>query len=557
MAPAALFGAALFGALANWDLQTSAGCTTLIPMGAHHHPTRRDVLNSIPLIGAGSVLLPRERLCAQRPDTETPGVIRGALSDEGTGRAVAAKIRVTNTASGEVYLPAGAIKTMPQRTKPDTRHYFYGRGSYEAAVPPGRYRVEVVRGIDYEAEVQFTEVGAGITHVHDFRLRPLQDMKAAGWYSGNTHTHYHLEIDEDPDERLRMVPPAEALDVSCISYLIRNDSPYITNRYRVGRLPEFSKHGTIMDMGEEARNNSTFGTIGYGHCLFLNIPRLVGPVSTGLLSWDGKAPDFPTLSMLCEQARRIGGTTIWCHNGMGMELPAAVALGHVDVFNLADGLDADYERYYSLLNAGFRLPISSGTDWWIYDHNRVYVKVEGEFNYDNWIAGLRAGRTFVTNGPLIEFTVDGAGPGAVREGLDPAKPVRIRARAVSRLPFDRLEIVQDGEVVAEALAAGQREARLEREISVRRGGWIAARVRSAAKTHAGTKVFAHTSPVYLRVPDTPHRQAQACGGFIDEMENSMRFIRKNYSFASKADQAIAIGRFEQGRAEYIRLAGAC
>ena len=70
-------------------------------------------------------------------------------------------------------------------------------------------------------------------------------------------------------------------------------------------------------------------------------------------------------------------------------------------------------------------------------------------------------------------------------------------------------------------------------------------------------MFGHTSPVYLRVPGTPHRQAEACGGFIDEMENSMRFIRKNYNFASKADQAIAIGRFEQGREEYIRLAGAC
>jgi hypothetical protein len=27
--------------------------------------------------------------------------------------------------------------------------------------------------------------------------------------------------------------------------------------------------------------------------------------------------------MLCEQAKKIGGTTIWCHNGNGMELPVA------------------------------------------------------------------------------------------------------------------------------------------------------------------------------------------------------------------------------------------
>jgi hypothetical protein len=522
-------------------------------MGRHHHPTRREVLESIPILGSCNLLVPQNLLLSQKSDTRPSGEIRGKLLDAASGVPVAAKLRVTNTASGETYLPTHAIKTMPQRTSPGVRHYFYARGEYDVAVPPGRYSIEVVRGIDHEVETQFTEIGAGITHTLDFHPRRIKDMHAGGWYSGNTHTHYHLEIDEDPDDRLRIVPPAEALDVSCISYLIRGDSPYITNRYPIGRLPEFSKHGTIMDMGEEARNNSRFETIGYGHCLFLNIPRLIEPVSTGLLSKDTGAADFPTLSMLCEQAKRIGGITIWCHNGMGMELPVGVALGHVDAFNLADGLDADYGRYYRLLGAGFRLPVSSGTDWWIYDHNRVYVKCEGGFNYENWIAGIRAGRTFVTNGPLIELKVDGHEPGATIETIDPTKPLRVEAQAVSRLPFDRLEIIQDGEVVAESLAAGQRESRLEREVAVTRGGWVAARVLSSAKTHAGTKVFAHTGPVYLRVPGTPYRHAESCGAFIDEIEESKRFIRKNYKFASQADLAIAMGRFEKGRERYIEL----
>jgi hypothetical protein len=167
---------------------------------------------------------------------------------------------------------------------PDRRHYFYVKGAYEIAVPAGRYRIEAVRGICHEPAVEFTEVGAGITHQADLTIPRLRDLRSTGWYSGNTHTHYHLEIDEDPDERLRTVPPAEDLDVSVISYLIRNDSPYITNKYPIGRLPEFSRNGTLVDMGEEARNNRTFGDFGYGHCLFLNIPRAIEPVSTGLLS---------------------------------------------------------------------------------------------------------------------------------------------------------------------------------------------------------------------------------------------------------------------------------
>ncbi len=521
-------------------------------MGHTPHLSRREILQAIPLLGRGSLLLPVSVLRGQRPDTSAPAIIRGSLADGATGQPVAAKICVINTNTDEVCLPERAIKSMPKPSKPGVRRYFYAKGSYEIAVPPGRYRIEVVRGISHEAAVEYTEVGSGITHVLDFRIPVLKDLHASGWYSGNTHTHYALEIDEDPDDRLRMVPPAEALDVSVISYLIRGDSPYITNRYPVGRLPQFSRDGTIMDMGEEARNNHTFGEFGYGHVLFLNIPRAVEPVSTGLLSKTPNAPDFPTLSMLCTEARRLGGTTVWCHNGSGMESPVAAALGEMDAYNLADGLEADYDRYYRLLNCGFRLPASSGTDWWIYDHNRVFVQVEGGFNYDNWIAGLRAGRTFISNGPLLELRVNDKGPGAT---IDASGPLRISANVISRLPFDRLQIIYNGEIVAERSARNQREVKFDEEISVDRGGWIAARVGSSAKTHAGTTVFAHTSPVYVQVADTPRRIAESAGAFVDEIERSMRFIRKNFRFAKDADRAIALGRFGSAKDVFGRIAG--
>src|SRR5262245_41907678 len=161
-------------------------------MGHGPHLSRREILQTIPVLTSGSLLLPLSVLRGQKPDTRTPGVIRGALLDGNTGQPVAAKIRVTNTASGEAYVPAHAIKTMPQRTAPGVRHYFYARGAYEVAVPPGRYQIEVVRGICHQEAVEFTEVGSGITHVHDFRIPVLKDLKASGWYSGNTHTHYHL-----------------------------------------------------------------------------------------------------------------------------------------------------------------------------------------------------------------------------------------------------------------------------------------------------------------------------------------------------------------------------
>jgi len=518
----------------------------------YQYLSRREILQGIPVLSGWGVLRAAEG--PQGPAEELPkGTLRGRLVDASSGQPVAAKIRVTHLASSQVFLPAGTVKTMPKQPRSGKGRYFYARGSFEVALPPGKYRIEVVRGICHQAVVSEVEIAPGATRLLECRTPLLEDLQRSGWYSGNTHTHYHLDLEETPDERLKIVPPAEALDVSVISYLIRNQLPYPSNALPIGRLPQFSRDGTLVDMGEECRNNRPNNQIGYGHCLFINIPRLVEPVSTGMLSRAQGAPDFPTLSMLCAEARKIGGMTLWCHDGAGMETPVAIALGVVDAFNLGDGNDTRYDRYYQFLNCGFRLPASSGTDWWIYDHNRVFVRVKGNFTYEAWIAGLRAGGTFVTNGPLLELTVNGRGPGeVVRAG----SRVKVVARALSRVPFERLELVHDGAVIAERLATANREARLEAVVPVERSGWMAVRIGAGThKTDTGYTPFAHTTPVYLEVKGKPQLRAEAARGFALEIERSCEFIRKSYRFAKDADQAMALGRFEEAGRFYARMAG--
>jgi len=181
----------------------------------------------------------------------------------------------------------------------------------------------------------------------------------------------------------------------------------------------------------------------------------------------------------------------------------------------------------------------------------VFVQVEGGFSYDTWIAGLRAGRTFVSNGPLLELRVNDKGPGA---SVETSGPLQISAAVISRLPFERLEIVYNGEVVAERSSRNRRDAKLEQEISVAKGGWIAARVSGGGQTHAGSTVFAHSSPVYVRVPGTPRRRAEVAGAFVDEIEESIQFIRKSFRFAKDADRALVLGRFEEGRKAFAKVA---
>src|SRR5262249_57532163 len=76
--------------------------------------------------------------------------------------------------------------------------------------------------------------------------------------------------------------------------------------------------------------------------------------------------------------------------------------------------------YYHALNCGLRLPPSAGSASGVLPnpvgYNRVYVHVEGDFTYEKWWQGLKAGRCFVTNGPLLLATANGQRPGHVFGG---------------------------------------------------------------------------------------------------------------------------------------------
>src|SRR4051794_433033 len=96
-----------------------------------------------------------------------------------------------------------------------------------------------------------------------------------------------------------------------------------------------------------------------------------------------------------------------------------VALGKIDSVDvMGTNNEAALPLWYRLPNCGFRIPASAGTDCFLNripsrlpSSDRAYVKVDGAFTYEEWIKGLKAGRTFVTNGPMLELTADGHAPG--------------------------------------------------------------------------------------------------------------------------------------------------
>jgi len=68
------------------------------------------------------------------------------------------------------------------------------------------------------------------------------------------------------------------------------------------------------------------------------------------------------------------------------------------------------EAWYRLLNVGVPIALSAETDVFSNFYRsmavgtaRVYVRIEGELNLPSYLDGLRAGRSFVTTGPFLDF----------------------------------------------------------------------------------------------------------------------------------------------------------
>src|SRR2546428_13655895 len=93
-------------------------------------------------------------------------------------------------------------------------------------------------------------------------------------------------------------------------------------------------------------------------------------------------------------------------------------------------------------------------------------------DHPRFLAGIRAGRTFETNGPLLLFTLAGKGPGGEIRLPAGGGTLQARATLASIVPVDHLQIIGDGKVVADLpLAGDRRAATIERALQGRESGW--------------------------------------------------------------------------------------
>jgi hypothetical protein len=306
----------------------------------------------------------------------------------------------------------------------------------------------------------------------------------------------------------------------------------------------------------------------------VNLRQVVEPVFTGFK--DTTNPyDVPTNADTADRTHWQGGLVNYTHAAYdpadpyqgpytAKGLPVDAALGKVDSVDLNNSYAGSVPLWYRLLNCGFRLPASAGTDCFLNrvvsrlpGSDRAYVRIDGDFSYARWIEGLRAGRSFVTNGPFVELIAAGKRPGGSVRLAEPGK-VRVTAKAWWYLPLRRAELVQDGKVVItkEFAADGPWELAWEQEIPFERSGWLALRTTGPAHIdNAGGEAYAHTSPVYVEVADRP-ASARADAVFflrwIDRLETA---LRERNRFPDAIQRARVAAQLEEARKVYAQIAG--
>ena len=470
------------------------------------------------------------------------GTLNGSIIDKSSGEKVAARVQVLASTGGFTH-PADAILKVGTGVP-----FFYSDGNFSLDVPRGLTQILVERGTEYIPVRSTVEVPSNGTREVDISLEKWNELSEMSWHPGNTHIHYD-EKEKRPDDRLSLDPRVEDLRMTAVSILRRWDLEYATNKYHPGMLTEFSSAHHYVECGEENRHNKKGHTItGYGHVMFLNIRNVVEPVSRGMLV-DAFDPDYPPLSYACDDARGQGGVVIWCHNGQGMEAPVAAALGKLDAFNLFDPhwMDPEYDIYYQMLNAGLKLPASTGSDWFISSANRVYAYTGGEFNYEEWLSALKAGKTFITNGPALFISVDGFGPGS-EVNSKPGDKLNVLVNWKSHHKVTRAELLFNGSVVAQdTIADGSTEGLLESDLNVETDGWIAARLYSNVRDSFDQPIFAHTSPVYVRCGVASPESLVAARSFYEQIEDSLQWVGSKGKFYNDVQRKEILDLFRQGQ----------
>jgi hypothetical protein len=405
--------------------------------------------------------------------------------------------------------------------------YAYIDGECQGWLPRGEVLVDVARGFEYEPLRSSVRIEPGQRDL-TLRLRRMADLNAQRWFAGDTHVHFLSAQGAQLEAR--------GEDVNVINLLLSQWGHLFTNTEEFTGEPLVSRDGrTIVYATQENRQHLL------GHLTLLGLKRQVAPwCSDGPSEAEMGGTLEVTLADWADRCHAQGGTVVIPHLPNPNGEPAAlIATGRADAVEMLSHSPYYHLEYYRYLNGGYRLPLVGGTDKMTSDVPvglyRTYVHIPDEdFTYESWCRHLAAGRTFLSGGPLLSFSVEGAAIGDTVRIPEGGGTVEVQAEVRSIFPVHCLQVVERGQVVAEARSsAGARHLTLSERVLVKGDSWLAARVAGPDYTAVPHRdcwtrgIMAHTSPIYVagagdwRLADPATLQYM-----LTLVEGSMAYIRE-------------------------------
>ena len=378
--------------------------------------------------------------------------------------------------------------------------YAYIDGKCQGWLPRGEVVVDVGRGFEYEPLRTKVRIEPGQREL-TLRLKRMTNMNDRRWFSGDSHVHF-LGTQGAHHE-------AQGEDLNVVNLLASQWGHLFTNAEDFIGRPTVSDDGnTIVYCSQENRQHML------GHLILWGLKEPVMPWCSGGSDEAELAGTLEmTMSHWADACHAQGGTVVIPHLPNPNAEPAAlIATGRADAIEMLVQGPYQHLEYYRYLNCGYRLPLVGGTDKMTSDvpvgvyRTYAHLPADQPFDYANWCQAVRAGRTFLSGGPLIFFTVDGAQVGDTVRLPGDGGTVEVEAVVESIFPVHTLQIVQAGNVVASTEETdGARRLHVKAKLKIDDHTWLAARCGGpdygVVPHHDGwgRGRFAHTSPIYVAV----------------------------------------------------------
>ena len=503
---------------------------------------------------------------------EPVGRLALTVVDAATGKPIPARVSVT-LPDGRSATPDDAWRHADDGFDRHARKmelgYFHTAGKSTLTLPAGTVQVMVTHGPEYRVAREAVTVTANALGARTIRLARLATLR--GWTSGDLHVHmnYAGHYRATPATLALM---ARAEDLNVVENLIVNKEDRIPDVDRFTGRPDPASAFDLLILHDQEYHTSWWGhTAAIGLTDHLLLPGYAGYAGTPLASL------FPDNATVADEVHAQGGLFGYVHpfdefpnpddtlTPLRNALPVDVALGKVDYLEVVGFSDhrATFAVWAKLLNCGFRIPAGAGTDAMTnyaslrgpVGLNRVYVQSPLPLDRDRWYAALKAGKSFATNGPLLQLSLDERGPGS--EIVLPAGSHRLVAKVMLRsiVPIDHLDLVRNGQVVAALPLAGDHttlDTTLTLDASA--SGWYVLRAMSDSAIEPVLDIypFATTSPVYVTVAGKPLRSRQDAEYFLAWIDRLAAGAAANPDWNTSQERREVLDRIRRARAEFER-----